>query len=138
MPDATHTSHLALVVDEDAAARDRAEALLGETELDVVTCASGEAAVEVLRSRGGDVVLLLTKATLKGGVDGHRLATAACKLRPGVRVVLSTGTPETCRARLPYEAVCTRHPWLPLDVLVQAHAALLSSPWPGDPRSRPI
>ncbi|GJD59114.1 response regulator [Methylobacterium dankookense] len=128
MPDATHTPRLALVVDEDAAARDRAEMLLGETELDVVTCASGEAAVEVLRRRGQEIVLLLTKATLDGELDGHGLATAAGKLRPGIRVVLTTGTPETCRERLPDEAVCTRQPWLPLDVLVQAHAALLGSP----------
>ena len=120
----THVPPLALVVDEDDVARNRAEALLGETELDVITCASGEAAVEVLQRCGEDVALLLTKATLKGDVDGHRLAIAAGELRPGIRVVLSTGTPQTCRERLPGEAVCTRQPWLPLDVLVQAHAAL--------------
>lgn len=66
MPDATHTSPMALVVDEDDTARDRAGVLLGETELDVVTCASGQATVEVLRRRREDVVLLLTMARLTG------------------------------------------------------------------------
>ncbi|MFC6051041.1 hypothetical protein ACFPYM_24695, partial [Methylobacterium hispanicum] len=45
----THTAPLALVVDESPAARDRAALLLAETDLDPITCASGEAAVAVLR-----------------------------------------------------------------------------------------
>lgn len=119
----THAAPLALVVDDDRATRVEAETLLGETDLDVITCASGGAAVEVLQRCGEDVVMLLTTATLQGDMDGHRLAAAAGKLRPGIRVVLSTGTPETCRERLPSGAMCTRQPWLPLDVLVHAHAA---------------
>lgn len=114
----------ALVVDGDAAVRDRAETLLGETDLDVVACANGAAAVDALREGGKDFVLLLTTATLAGEIGGHRLARQAGEFRPGIRVVMSTGTPETCRARMPDAAVCTRSPWLPLDVLVQAHAAM--------------
>lgn len=68
--------------------------------------------------------MLLTTATLKGEVGGHQLAKAAGTLRPGIRVIVSTGTPETCRKRLPGQTVCTRRPWLPLDILVQAHEAL--------------
>ncbi len=91
------------MVEEDAATRDRAEALIVETELDVFTCASREAAVEV---------------------DRHRLAAAAGELRPGIRIVPTAGTPETCQGRPPEEAVCTRRPWLLLDGLVPPHAAL--------------
>ncbi|AYO83234.1 DNA-binding NtrC family response regulator [Methylobacterium sp. PvP062] len=120
----THAAPLALVVDDDQATRAEAETLLGETDLDVITCASGEAAVEVLQRCGDDVVMLLSTATLKGEVGGHQLATAAGRLRPGIRVVVSTGTPETCRKRVPVQTVCTRRPWLPLDILAQAHAAL--------------
>lgn len=120
----TTSARTALVVDEDAGARTRAETLLGETDLDVVTCASGAAAIEMLRRRGGNVVLLLTTATLAGEIDGHRLTRQASELRPGIRVVMSTGTPEICRSLMPDEAICTRSPWLPLDVLNQAHAAL--------------
>jgi CheY-like chemotaxis protein len=120
----TATAPLVLVVDADAAARARAEALLEMTELGVITCASGEAAVEVLQRCGDDVIMLLTADALLGGMDGHRLAAAAGTLRPGIRVVVSTRTPEACRARMPQAAVCTGRPWLPLDILVQAHAAL--------------
>jgi DNA-binding NtrC family response regulator len=109
------------VADDDLATRAQAETLLGETDLDLITCVSGEAAVEVLQRWGDDVVRLLTTATLQGEVDGHQLAKAAGRLRPGIRVVVSTGTPDACRERLP-EAMCTRQPWLPLDVLVQAYA----------------
>lgn len=91
------------MVDEDAATRDRAEALIVETEVDVFTCASGEAAVEV---------------------DRHPSAAAVGELRPGIRMVPTAGTPETCQGRPPEEAVCTRRPRLPLNVLVPPHAAL--------------
>jgi CheY-like chemotaxis protein len=120
----THAAPLALVVDDDYATRVEAEMLLGQTDLDLITCASGEAAVEVLQRCGDDVVMLLTTATLQGEIDGHQLARAAARLRPGMRVVVSTGTPETCRKRPPGETVCTRQSWLPLDILVQAHEAL--------------
>ncbi|KQO89177.1 hypothetical protein ASF36_23730 [Methylobacterium sp. Leaf90] len=112
-------SALAVVVDEDATLRASAVALLEETKFDVVACGSGEAAVEVLRDRGDDVAMMLT-----GGMDGRRLANVVGKLWPGIRVVMSTGTPEACKAHVPEDAACLRHPWMPLDVLVQAHAAL--------------
>ena len=120
----TATAPLVLVVDADAEARARAEALLEPTELGVITCASGEAAVEVLQRCGDDVIMLLTAATLHGAMDGPGLAAAAGTLRPGIRVVVSSGAPEACRERVPEAAVCTRRPWLPLDILIHAHAAL--------------
>ena len=124
MLESARKSALAVVVDEDATLRASAVALLEETKFDVVACGSGEAAVEVLRGRGDDVAMMLTSAALAGGMDGRRLANVVGKLWPGIRVVMSTGTPEACKAHVPEDAVCLRHPWLPLDVLVQAHAAL--------------
>lgn len=44
----------------------------------------------------------------------------------------SADTPEVCRKQVPGKTVCTRRPWLQLDILVQAHAALRdqgSHPW---------
>ena len=108
--------------------RARAQALLEPTELGVVTCASGEAALQVLQRCGDDVVMLLTADALQGAIDGHRLAAAAGTLRPGIRVVVSSGEPEACRTRVPREAVCTGRPWLPLDILIQVHAALRHEP----------
>ena len=115
---------LAVVVVEDATLRGTAVTLLEETELDVVACGSGEAAVEVLRDRGDDVARVLTSAALSGGMDGRRLADVVGTLWPGIRVVMCTITPDACRGLLPEDAVCLHRPWLPLDVLVQAHGTL--------------
>ncbi|WP_331296082.1 response regulator [Methylobacterium hispanicum] len=115
----THTAPLALVVDESPAARDRAALLLAETDLDPITCASGEAAVAVLRRCGDDVALVLTGASLSGVMDGPRLARAVGRHWPGIHLVV--GRDEACT--LPPEAVRLHRPWLPLDLLVQAHRA---------------
>ncbi|MEA1833467.1 response regulator [Methylobacterium durans] len=120
----THTPPLALVVDSVPAERARAVALLEETELDVITCASGKAAVEVLQSCGNDVALLVTRATLGTERDGLRLAAAVGKLWPGIRLVVTAREPETCTGDLPDSATCLRRPWLPLDILVEAHRAV--------------
>ena len=120
----THTPPLALVVDTVSAERERAVALLEETDLDVITCASGEAAVEVLQSCGEDVALLLTRASLGSERDGLRLAAAVGKLWPGIRLVVTALEPEACIRDLPRSATCLRRPWLPLDVLVEAHRAV--------------
>lgn len=118
-PRITHTAPLALVVDESPAARDRAALLLAETDLDPITCASGEAAVAVLRRCGDDVALVLTGASLSGVMDGSRLARAVGRHWPGIHLVV--GRDEACT--LPAEAVRLHRPWLPLDLLVQAHRA---------------
>ena len=119
----THTAPMALVVGDDAADRARAVALLEETELDVITCASGEAAVEVLQSCGDDIAMLFTGFSLAGEMNGVELARAVGKLWPAVRLVV-VSSPESGALRLPEDAVRMRKPWLPLDVLMQAHRAV--------------
>jgi CheY-like chemotaxis protein len=114
---------MALVVGDDAADRARAVALLEETELDVITCASGEAAVEVLQSCGDDIAMLFTGFSLAGEMNGVELARAVGKLWPAVRLVV-VSSPESGALRLPEDAVRMRKPWLPLDVLMQAHRAV--------------
>ena len=123
MRKATHLAPLALVVEEDAISRERATLLLKETGLDVITCPSGTAAVDVLQRCGSDISILLTVSTLKGTVAGKRLVRVVGKLWPSVHLVVGSDTPERCREHLPEETSCIRRPWLPLDILVQAHAA---------------
>jgi CheY-like chemotaxis protein len=118
----THTAPMALVVEDDAADRARAVALLEETELDVITCASGEAAVEVLQSCGDDIAMLFTGVSLAGEMNGVELARAVGKLWPTVRLVVASSSEGVLR--LPEDAVRMPKPWLPLDVLMQAHRAV--------------
>ncbi|WP_336490335.1 response regulator [Methylobacterium nigriterrae] len=120
----THTAPMALIVDDVAADRERAVALLEETELDVITCASGEAAVEVLQRCGEDVAMLFTGPSLAGSMDGVQLARAVGKLWPAIRLVVTSDAPDASARDLPDAAICMKRPWLPLDVLVQAGRAV--------------
>lgn len=126
-PRVTHTAPLALVVDGSAPARDRAARLLAETDLDPITCASGEAAVAVLQRCGADVALVLTGAGLSGALDGPRLARAVGRLWPGIRLVVGRDAGSDESGALPAAAVRLHRPWLPLDLLVQAHVAVRDS-----------
>ncbi|MDR7039313.1 CheY-like chemotaxis protein [Methylobacterium sp. BE186] len=120
----THSPPLALVVETVPAERERAVALIEETALDVMACASGEAAIEVLQRCGHDVALMVTRASLDCERDGIRLARAVGKLWPRIRLVVTAGEPEAGAADLPGAATCLRRPWLPLDLLVEAHRAV--------------
>jgi DNA-binding NtrC family response regulator len=123
MRKAIYRAPLALVVEQDANSREHATILLKETGLDVITCGSGTAAVAVLQRCGSDVAMLLTGSTLQGSMDGKRLAKVVRKLWPRVHLVVGSGTPERCREHLPEETSCIRRPWLPLDIIIQAHAS---------------
>ena len=114
-------ARVALVVEDDADARDLAVALLEETELAVVTCESAEAALAVLESRGEDVAMLFTDVRLAGTMDGLSLAATATRRWPGVRVVVTSGYGD--EGRLPDRATYMDKPWRALDVLIQADRA---------------
>lgn len=114
---------LALVVEDDAATRALAEALLEETELAVVGCDSAEAALSVMRERGGDVVLVFADIQLAGVMDGVQLASAVALLWPTARMVVTSGCRSGRPDLLPSHAVFIPKPWRPFDVLVEAERA---------------
>lgn len=115
-------SRLALVVEDEAAVRTLAEALLDETELEVVGCDSAEAALGVLQARGGDVALVFADVRLAGEMDGLQLARAVATLWPRARLVVTSGQ-YAKRPDLPENAVFIPKPWRPIDVLVEAERA---------------
>lgn len=116
---------VALVVEDDAAVRDLAAAVLEETDLEVIACESAEAAIAVLERGGVTVALLFADVRLPGAMDGLALARTVERRWPDVRVVVTSGYDASGDARLPEQAVFMRKPWRALDVLVQAeHAAL--------------
>ena len=82
-----------LFVDDEPALRDLAERALRLADFQVLTASDGREAVEVFRGRAADirvVVLDLTMPQLNGDEVLHELR----RLRPGVRVVLSSGFSE--------------------------------------------
>ncbi|SCZ12167.1 response regulator [Microvirga guangxiensis] len=116
--------YLALIVEDDPDVRALAGALLEETPLEVVEVDSAEAALDLLQERGGDIAMMFADVRLPGKMDGVQLASAACKLWPTVRIVLTSGDPGTQLDDLPECVTFMPKPWRGLDVLVQAEKAI--------------
>lgn len=120
-------ARLALVVEDDPEVRALAEALLDETELDVIGCDSAEAALEVLQARGGEIALVFADVRLAGEMDGLQLARAVATLWPRARLVVTSGR-FVRRPDVPENAVFIPKPWRPIDVLVEAERAATEPP----------
>ncbi|MGY4154935.1 MULTISPECIES: response regulator [unclassified Bradyrhizobium] len=105
----------ALVVEDDPMQREMISLLLEESEFDVISCESAEAAELVLQGNGDNVVLMMTDVELAGHMTGIELAYAAKKYKPDLDVVVTSGRP--LRQRLPDGAMFWSKPWAPLDVI---------------------
>jgi CheY-like chemotaxis protein len=123
LPD--NPSPVALVVEDDAAVRDLATAVLEETDLDVIACESAEAALSVLERSDVTVALLFADVRLPGPMDGVSLAEAVRRRWPDVRVVVTSGASRDIR--LPDQTVYMQKPWRAFDVLVQAEHATMAA-----------
>ncbi|GJD29848.1 hypothetical protein PMNALOAF_1088 [Methylobacterium adhaesivum] len=113
----------ALVVEDEATVRAMAEALLEETELGVLGCDSAEAAIEIMRQRGGDVALVFADVHLAGVMDGVQLASAIALLWPTTRLVVTSGQRAERPSALAPQAVFIPKPWRPLDLLGEVERA---------------
>ncbi|MDR7040467.1 CheY-like chemotaxis protein [Methylobacterium sp. BE186] len=122
--EAPKPTKLVLIVEDDPDVRDLAMALLDETVLDVVTCESGEAAVQLLKERAEDIAMLFTDVQLAGSMDGIELAKAVNGLWPSIHLVVTSGHTAAQVADLPGEAVFMAKPWLALDVLREVDRAV--------------
>lgn len=120
---ARKSGRLALVVEDDPPTRALAEMLLEETELGVIGCDSAEAALAIMRERGGDVSLIFADVQLAGAMDGLQLASAVVLLWPTVRMVVTTGRRTRRPDTLAPQAVFIPKPWRPFDLLVEAERA---------------
>ncbi|MGY3440227.1 response regulator [Bradyrhizobium sp. USDA 4473] len=105
----------ALVVEDDPMQREMISLLLEESEFDVISCESAEAAELVLQGNSDNVVLMMTDVELAGHMTGIELAYAAKKYKPDLDVVVTSGRP--LRQRLPDGAMFWSKPWAPLDVI---------------------
>lgn len=115
---------LALVVEADEKSRSLAGMLLEETGLGVIECASAEAALTVLQSRGAEVAFIFADEDLAGPRDGYSLARTAGTLWPNTRTVLTTSGAADRPEGLPDSVVVLAKPWRGLDVLIEAERAL--------------
>jgi len=81
---------LVLLVEDDAGVRTVAENLLLELGCQVITAEDAAAALRILRTTP-QIELLLTDVVMPGGMSGVDLAGEARRLRPELKVLLSTG-----------------------------------------------
>ncbi|MCX7321800.1 MAG: response regulator [Hyphomicrobiales bacterium] len=112
----------ALVVENDETQRTLISVLLEESDMDVIECESGEAAVFVLEESGDNVAMVFTDVQLAGMMDGIELAYLAKRRYPDVQVVVTSETPRV--RRLPDGTLFMAKPWSPIDVLRMAERSL--------------
>jgi DNA-binding NtrC family response regulator len=113
----------ALIVEDDPMQREMMSLLLEESDYDVISCESAEAAELVLKRSAGRVVLLMTDVQLAGQMSGVELAHIAKQRNPRLNVVVTSGRPLS--QPLPEDAKFWSKPWAPLDVLREAETALV-------------
>ena len=109
---------IALVVEDDALQRESIVTLLEESEMDVISCESGEAAALVLDHVGGCVSTLLTDINLAGTMNGIELAQIAHQRYPALRIIVISANPRV--SRLPDGTQFIAKPWQPLELLREA------------------
>ncbi len=82
-----------LLVEDDEMVRMYAHHLLEDLGYQVLSASNGREALEML-DKTPDVRLLFTDVIMPGGMNGRQLADAACKLRPNLKVLYTSGYTE--------------------------------------------
>lgn len=91
--DVTGGSEHILVVEDDTLVREHLVAQLRDLGYRVTDASSGPEAYEIIK-RMDDIDLLFTDVVMPGGMNGRQLADAALKLRPGLKVLFTSGYTE--------------------------------------------
>jgi len=79
-----------LVVDDRVEVAHVAQAMLGAIGYVTVAAKNAGEAIEILRS-GEDIDLLFSDLIMPGGINGVMLAREARRIRPGIKILLTTG-----------------------------------------------
>ncbi len=114
---------MALVVESDPEQRALVATLLEESELQVIECDSGEAALAVMDLKGDHMAMVVTDVELAGRIDGVELAQNLETQRPDVPVIVMSAEPSDRANQWPDNVVQLGRPWRPLDVLIVAERA---------------
>ena len=114
---------IAVIVEDDRDLRELAAALLEETSLKVVECASAEAALSVMHACGNEVAIIFVDICLPGFMDGVDFAREAHANWPRAKIVVTSGDPGDRLRSLPHDTLYMPKPWRANDVLVVAESA---------------
>jgi CheY-like chemotaxis protein len=105
---------VALVVEDDALQRDVLAELLKDEGLEVVECATAEAAELVISTAGPELLALVTDVNLEGAMTGVELAEFAKNKFPLLTVVVLSGKPVP---KLPESTLFLAKPYQPKELL---------------------
>lgn len=121
-------SETILVVEDDDMVRAYVESELRTLGYRVIATSNGPAALDLLRQLG-DIDLLFTDVVMPGGMFGPELARQATALRPGLKVLFTSGysqnpvkTPDGIDARI------LTKPFKRQELAAMLHSALSSTP----------
>lgn len=113
-------SPAALVVEDDTDQRSLLCDLLGDCNLQLFECATGEHALAVLEEHGSEILLMFTDGKLAGAMSGAALATVVRQRFPHIRVIVVSGDHQR---GLPSGTTFLLKPWSRRDILRQASEA---------------
>jgi DNA-binding NtrC family response regulator len=117
------TRAIALIVEDDIAQSQLGAEMLEEFELTVRQVQTAEDAIEHLRTRSGEITVLVADINLAGPMDGVSLARSVAVLWPGISVIVTSGDPGERLGDLPDTCVYVPKPWRPLDIVSAAERA---------------
>jgi DNA-binding NtrC family response regulator len=124
MGQTTPIRRTALVVEDDADQRFLVATLIEETGLEVIECASAEAALAVLERTGDRIALVFSDIRLSGRLDGVDLAQVVKRRFPAIRMIVTSGVAPDRAADLPRDARFMAKPWLAIELLMEAERSL--------------
>lgn len=115
-----------LLVEDDDLVRGYVVTQLRALGYQVIPVADGRAALEILHQRN-DIQLLFTDVVMPGGLNGAALAEQAAVIRPGLKVLFTSGYSEKILARegrLPAGVHLLAKPYRPRDLAAEVRRVL--------------
>ena len=100
--------------------------MLEESELEIIECESGEAALATMLLRGRDVAMIFADIHLSGEMDGIDLAREVKMRWPHLVVILTSGNAREHLDRLPPGVEYMPKPWKTVELLSVAERARAS------------
>ncbi len=100
-----------LIAEDYPQLRELVREILINSGYSVLEAGDGEEALRIAEAHTNDIHLLLTDIAMPG-MTGIALAEQVKRLRPAIRVLYITGTPELAAA-LPQKSVCMPKPFTP-------------------------
>jgi signal transduction histidine kinase/CheY-like chemotaxis protein len=118
-----------LLVEDDDLVRDFALAQLTDLGYRVLEAANGNDALKILQEHK-DIDLLFTDVVMPGGMNGYELAQEACRLRPMLNVLYTSGYVENAimhRGMLDKDVQLLSKPYSRMELATKIRQALLQS-----------